>query len=81
MKVKKGDEIAKRLLNFAVRIVKIIEKLQKTYVGRHIAGQLLKSGTSPGANYEEARGAASRADFIHKMGIVLILRANFSHLQ
>jgi four helix bundle protein len=32
---------------------------------------LLKCGTSPGANYEEARGAESRADFIHKMGIVL----------
>jgi four helix bundle protein len=32
---------------------------------------LLKSGTSPGANYEEARGSESSADFIHKLGIVL----------
>ena len=69
--MKTGDEIAERLIEFAVRIIKIVVKLQKSFVGRHIAGQLLKSGTSPGANYEEARGAESRADFIHKMGIVL----------
>ena len=71
LKMKTGDEIAERLIEFAVRIIKIVVKLQKSFVGRHIAGQLLKSGTSPGANYEEARGAESRADFIHKMGIVL----------
>ncbi|MEW6685045.1 MAG: four helix bundle protein [Candidatus Edwardsbacteria bacterium] len=43
----------------------------KTVVGKHIGGQLLRSGTSPGSNYEEARGAESRADFIHKLGVVL----------
>jgi four helix bundle protein len=37
----------------------------------HIGDQLLKAGTSPGANYEEACGAESRSDFIHKLGIVL----------
>ncbi len=40
-------------------------------MGRHIGGQILRSGTSPGSNYEEARGAESRADFIHKLGVVL----------
>ena len=69
--MKTGDEIAERLIKFAVLIIKIVVKLQKSFVGRHIAGQLLRSGTSSGANYEEARGAESRADFVHKMGITL----------
>jgi four helix bundle protein len=45
--------------------------LRRTATGREIAGQLLRSGTSSGANYEEARGAQSRADFLHKLQIVL----------
>lgn len=66
-----GDELAERLLSFAVRIIQLVKTLPKTDVGLHIRGQLLRSGTSPGSNYEEARGAESRADFIHKPGIVL----------
>ena len=38
--------------------------------GRHICGQILRSGTSAAANYGEARGAESRADFIHKLKVV-----------
>ena len=38
---------------------------------KHIAGQILRSGTSPAPNYGEARGAESRADFVHKLRIVL----------
>ncbi len=68
---KTGDELAERLLDFAVLIINLVNALPKTVVGRYIRGQLLRSGASPGANYEEARGAESRADFIHKMGIVL----------
>lgn len=68
---KTGDDIAERLLDFAVRVIKLVNALPKTIVGRHIAGQLVKSGTSCGSNYEEARGAESRADFIHKLGITL----------
>jgi four helix bundle protein len=45
--------------------------LPKNAVGKHVSNQLLRSGTSPGANYEEARGAESSADFIHKLRIVL----------
>ncbi len=71
MNKKSGDDLAERLTAFAVNIIAITAKLPKTPAGKHIAYQLLKSGTSPGANYEEARGAESRADFIHKMGIVL----------
>jgi len=58
-------------LDFAVEIIKLAVRLNKTSVGRHIGGQLTRSGTSPGANYEEACGAESRADFIHKLQIVL----------
>ena len=64
----KDQELADRLLRFAVLIIQICTKL---HVGLHVRVQLLKCGTSPGANYEEARGAESRADFIHKLGIVL----------
>jgi len=49
----------------------LVFRLKKTAVGRHIVGQLTRSGTSAGANYEEACGAESRADFIHKLQLVL----------
>ena len=67
----KGDMLSERLLDFTVKMIKLVNSLPKTIVGRHIGGQILRSGTSPGSNYEEARGAESRADFIHKLGIVL----------
>jgi len=67
----KGDDLAERLLAFTVHIIKLVGELLNTIVGRHIGGQLLRSGTSPGSNYEESRGAESRADFVHKLGIVL----------
>jgi len=67
----KGDDISDRLLEFAVRIIQLVDALPNTLVGRHIGRQVLGSGTSPGANYEEARGAESKADFVHKLGIVL----------
>jgi four helix bundle protein len=56
---------------YASSIIKLTMKLETTFVGRHVAGQLFRSGTSAGANYEEACGAKSRADFIHKLQIVL----------
>jgi four helix bundle protein len=66
-----ADELEERLVDFAVRIVKLSASLPKTAAGRHIAGQILRSGTSPAPNYGEARGAESQADFIHKLRIVL----------
>jgi four helix bundle protein len=68
---RKDEELADRLLDFAVRIIKLVKRLPNNKIGIHVSGQLLRSGTSPGANYEEARGAESKADFIHKLGIVL----------
>lgn len=65
------EELSQRLLIFAAKIGKLVEKLPDTRLGRHIAGQLIQSGTSPAPNYEEACAAESRADFIHKLRIVL----------
>lgn len=67
----KGDDLQERFINFAVAIIKICEQLPSTPAGKHVAGQLLRSGTSPAYNYGEARGAESRKDFSHKLGIVL----------
>lgn len=67
----KGDDIEERLINFAIRIVKLSDHLPKTVAGRHIAGQLLRSGTAPAAHYAEARGAESINDFVHKLKICL----------
>ena len=69
--IRKDEELADRLLDFTISIIKLVIEIPKDMIGNHISSQLLRSGTSPGANYEEARGAESRADFIHKLGIVL----------
>jgi len=60
-----SDELAERFLNLAAEIIKLFSLLSKTYVGRHVGGQLVRAATSAGANYEEARGAESKADFIY----------------
>ena len=67
----RANELEERLIDFAVRIVKLSASLPRTPAGRHIAGQILRSGTSPAPNYGEARGAESHADFVHKLRIVL----------
>lgn len=67
----RADKLEERLIDFAVRIVILSANLPKTPAGKHIAGQIMRSGTSPAPNYGEARGAESHADFIHKLGIVL----------
>jgi four helix bundle protein len=70
MKEEKYD-LEERLIEFAVRVIRLTESLPKTPVGRHISGQLIRSGTSPAPNYGEAQDAESRADFVHKLKIVL----------
>ncbi len=67
----RADKLEERLIDFAVRIVILSANLPKTPAGKHIAGQIMRSGTSPAPNYGEARGAESHADFVHKLGIVL----------
>jgi len=70
-KDKKIFDLEERLIDFAVRIIRIAESLPKTKVGNHIAGQLIRCGTSPAPNYGEAQSAESRSDFIHKMKVCL----------
>ena len=65
------QELADRLLKFAVRILTVVRALPRGVDSRHVARQLLRSGTAPGANYEEACGAESRRDFVHKLRILL----------
>jgi len=66
-----ADELSDRLLDFAARVGKVTDALPGTRLGRHVAGQLIRCGTSPAANYEEACAAESRSDFVHKLKIVL----------
>ena len=70
-KDKRTFDLEERLIDFAVRIIRIAESLPKTKIGNHIAGQLIRCGTSPAPNYGEAQSAESRSDFIHKMKICL----------
>ena len=64
-------DLEERLIDFAVRIINVVEALPNTRAGNHIAGQLVRCGTSPAPNYGEAQSAESRNDFIHKIKIVL----------
>jgi len=70
-KDKRQFDLEECLIDFAVRIIRAAESLPKTRVGNHIAGQLIRCGTSPAPNYGEAQSAESRSDFIHKMKISL----------
>jgi four helix bundle protein len=65
------QEIAERLLDFGARIGVLVDNLPQTRLGNHVAGQLVRSGTSPIPNYEEGCGAESRKDFIHKLRLCL----------
>lgn len=63
--------LEERLIAFSVLIIEIVKKMPQTLAGKHLAGQLVRSGTSVSLNYGEAQGGESRKDFIHKMKIVL----------
>ncbi len=63
-------ELEKRTKEFSLQLIRFLESLPKNYLGESLGRQLLKSGTSIGANYREANRAESKADFIHKLAIV-----------
>jgi len=68
----KPQEISERAFEFAVRVIKLCQVLdEKPGVSRTLANQLLRSGTSVGANLEESKGGQSRADFLSKVSISL----------
>jgi four helix bundle protein len=64
------DDFRRRTFRFGIRVVRRVQTLSKPEVARVIRNQLLRSGTTVGANYRAAARARSRADFIAKMGIV-----------
>lgn len=64
-------DLEDRFIDFAVAVIAVVESLPTTPAIRHVAGQLLRSGTAAAPNYGEAQAAESRKDFVHKMKIAL----------
>jgi len=67
----KPEDIKNRTFRFALQIISIAEKLPDTVTARIMGKQLIRSGTSIGANVEEATAAHSKADFIYRMNVAL----------
>ena len=67
----KAEEIQQRLIHFGARTTRVAKILPRTDEGRYISQQMMRSGLAAAPNYAEARAAESRADFIHKLRIVL----------
>jgi four helix bundle protein len=65
-----SDELKLRFRKYSGRIVKMVDKLPNTISGRALGAQIVRSGTSPGANYRAACRAKSDKDFINKLKIV-----------
>ena len=66
----KPEDLKKRTKQFALRVLKLVAALPKTLAGKTIGGQLVRAGTSVGANYRAACRARSKPEFIAKIGIV-----------
>ena len=64
-------DLQARLIDYAVRIIALSEALPGTKAGKHVASQILRSGTSPAPNYGEAQSAESKADVVHKLKVAL----------
>jgi four helix bundle protein len=62
-------DLEDRLIRFGAGVCRLTQRLPATAVGKHVVVQIIRSGTSPLANYGEVQGAESRRDFIHKLGI------------
>ncbi len=67
----KRYDLEDRLVEFAIKIIELVEELPKNRAGNHIAGQLIRCGTSPALNYGEVQSAESQKDFVHKMKVIL----------
>ena len=64
-------DLEERLINFAVEVIEVCDTIKPTKAGNHLAGQLVRSGTSPALNYGEAQAGESPRDFLHKLKIIL----------
>lgn len=65
-----ADELKRRTKAFALRVIRLVESLPNTATAKVIGNQLLRAGTSVGANYRAACRARSQADFVSKIGVV-----------
>jgi len=65
------ETLKQRTKKFALKIIELVERLPKTVTGRAIANQLVRCGTSVGANYRAACRGRTRAEFVAKLGIVV----------
>ncbi len=64
-------DLQDRLIEFGVMVCAVCEEFPATQVGNHVAGQLVRSSTSPLANYGESQGMTSRKEFLHRLSITL----------
>ena len=67
----KKFDLEDRFIDFTIRISNVVDEIDNSKLGIHIAGQLIRSGSSPALNYGEAQSAESRKDFVHKLKIIL----------
>lgn len=67
----KKFDLEDRMVNYAASVLKMVDMLPKGFAANHLGKQLLRSGTSAALNYGESQASESRADFIHKLKIVL----------
>ncbi|PIB34138.1 four helix bundle protein [Reichenbachiella sp. 5M10] len=80
--MKYNYDLEERLIEFSVSIIDVVDKMPSSKAGNHLAGQLVRSGTSVALNYGEAQAGESRRDFIHKLKVVLKeLRESYINLQ
>lgn len=66
-----ANELRNRTKQYALRIMKVVEALPNNIRGRVVADQLMRSGTSVGANYRAVCRARSRKEFVAKLGVVI----------
>jgi len=71
MSADKVFDLEDRLIDFACRVIAVVEALPQTRAGSYVAGQMVRCGLAPALLYGEAQGAESRSDFVHKMKVVL----------
>jgi four helix bundle protein len=67
----KPNQLEERLIQFAIEVILICKKIDKSFASEHLAKQLIRSATSSALNYGEARSGESTKDFLHKMKICL----------
>lgn len=64
-------DLEDRFIDYTIRISNVVDEIDKSKLGTHIANQLIRSGSSPALNYGEAQSAESRKDFIHRLKIII----------